>query len=828
MNTSNYSAKLKKTLLYSKEEAERLCCNQINPEHLLLGLLREGDNNAIRILSQLGLNSQALKSAIEAHTAMPEANFTAQSNIIISKSTEAVLHTMYNESRRLKNSEPDTEHLLLAMLKSNDNLARTILEEQKIFYSSVDAAITNSLHTAAPQNAIPIDEEDEEEVEEEATLKQKKNNTSTTPALDKFGHDLTQAARNNSLDPIVGREAETERVIQVLSRRKKNNPILIGEPGVGKTAIVEGLALCIAQHKTPRQLWNKRVISLDMASVVAGTKYRGQFEERIKNIIKEIENTPDIILFIDEIHTIVGAGDTSGSLDAANILKPSLARGELQCIGATSLNEYRKSIEKDGALERRFQKILVEPTSAASTLEILRNIKSHYEKHHNVCYTDAALEACVRLAERYISDRSFPDKAIDVLDEVGAKLSLVCEPLPKEIKQLEADIDEANRKKIAASSEQNYEEAATQRDIAKKLSQELMAIEQEWCKKQKSQPKIIDEQQIAATIASMTGVPAQRIAQNEGQRLKQMRTQLLSQIIGQESAVNTVVKSIQRNRIGLKDPNKPIGTFLFLGPTGVGKTLLAKLLAQEMFDNRDALIRIDMSEYLEKFSVSRLIGAPPGYVGHEDGGQLTERVRRKPYSIILLDEIEKAHPEVFNLLLQVMDEGRLTDSLGRMVDFRNTIIIMTSNVGSRQIKEFGRGVGFASQSRNEQEAATATVQKALNKVFSPEFLNRIDEVVTFNTLGKEQIEQIIDIETDALAQRLAQLQLKLKLDAKAKAFVVEKGFDAQNGARPLKRALQKYVEDPITDYLLENVATNATLSFTHKKDAAQLHLSVKE
>lgn len=830
MDTRNYSDRLKNILIFSREEAERLRENTIKPEHLLLGLLREGSGLAISILKQLGIDTKELKCEIEQRCSEETGKSDSYNgNITVLPATEDILRFMYLEARSLNSKQTDTEHLLLAILKDENNIGGKILQEKNIDYYSVRNLLDTKKETSL-QNALPAEDDTEEDFDDfdnkkETATAQKNRAVSDTPALDKFGFDLTVAAAENKLDPIVGREKEIERVIQILSRRKKNNPVLIGEPGVGKTAIVEGLADCIIQHKVPRQLWNKRVVSLDMAGIVAGTKYRGQFEERIKAILNELQNNPDIILFIDEIHTIIGAGNATGSLDAANMLKPSLARGEMQCIGATTLDEYRKTIEKDGALERRFQKVLVEPTSADDTLNILKNIKFRYEDHHNVKYSDDALVACVKLTERYISDRCFPDKAIDVLDEAGAKAHVKFTEIPEEIKVLDKKIEEATQRKIEASKNQNYEEAANQRDIARQLTEELKTFESNW-QQNNNMPQIIGEEQIAETVASITGVPAKRIAQAEGLRLKQMNAELKSKIIGQDSAIDKIVKSIQRNRVGLKDPNKPIGTFIFLGPTGVGKTHLAKQLSEQMFDSKDALIRIDMSEYLEKFSVSRLIGAPPGYVGHEDGGQLTERVRRKPYSIILLDEIEKAHPDVFNLLLQVLDEGRLTDSLGRIVDFKNTIIIMTSNVGSRQLKDFGKGIGFTSQSKDDNEVSQSTVQKALNKTFSPEFLNRIDDIIMFNSLTKTDIERIVDLELATLNKRMETMHLQLTLSNEAKLFIAEKGYDAQNGARPLKRAIQKYIEDPMTDFLLDNMTENAVLHFSLSNDKSALKIEL--
>ena len=648
-----------------------------------------------------------------------------------------------------------------------------------------------------------------------------------TPVLDRFGNDITKAAEEGRLDPVVGREREIERLIQILSRRKKNNPVLIGEPGVGKSAIVEGLALRIKEHKVSRLLFDKRIVSLDMAAIVAGTKFRGQFEERIKAIIEEVKKSPDVILFIDEIHNIVGAGSASGTMDAANLLKPALARGELQCIGATTLDEYRKNIEKDGALERRFQKVIVEQTSAEETLQILHNIKKNYEDHHNVIYTDGALEACVKLTQRYVSDRFFPDKAIDALDEAGAKVHVANVNAPKEIEELEDKIAETTAKKQDAARKQDFEAAANYRDEAHKLQTELQQKKEQWEKELSKNRETVDADKIAEVVAMMTGVPVQRIAQSEGARLLNMRDELKQSIIGQDEAIDKIVKAIQRNRVGLKDPNRPIGTFMFLGPTGVGKTHTAKKLAEFLFDSRDALIRVDMSEYMEKFSVSRLVGAPPGYVGYEEGGQLTEKVRRRPYSVVLLDEIEKAHPDVFNMLLQVMDEGRLTDSLGRQVDFKNTIIIMTSNIGTRQLKDFGGGVGFKTV-RNEQEYSRGVIQKALNRTFAPEFLNRVDDIVMFNSLDKEALYKIIDIEIEGFHKRAAGLGYQLTVTDAAKEFIVEKGFDSQYGARPLKRAIQKYIEDELAEMILRaEVNQGSKLVIGYKEGCDKLECGVK-
>lgn len=830
MEAASYSDNLKNIFSFSKEEAERLGNNYIGPEHFLLGIIRIDNSNARKILNKLGIDILELKKLIEDKIRIPEQQIKENKQIPLNASSEDILKYMLLEARLLGAKTIDSEHLLLGILKEENNLGGEILKEKGVSYFDVRKnLVTEQIEDFSIKNSFdPIDDDDEDDEVEDfnphKTKKQYMSDISDTPALDSFGFDITKAAAENKLDPTVGREREIERIIQILSRRKKNNPILIGEPGVGKTAIVEGLAQLIVQRKVNRSLLNKKLISLDMAAVVAGTKYRGQFEERLKAILNELQSNPDIILFIDEIHTIIGAGGASGSLDAANMLKPSLARGEVQCIGATTLDEYRKTIEKDGALERRFQKIIVEPTSQDDTLKILQNIKFRYEDHHKVQFTNEALEACVKLTDRYISDRQFPDKAIDVLDEAGSKAKLRSVQVPDEVKLLEEKIASVNNKKIEASKAQNYELAAELRDEAKSLTEQLNTALSNWEKTIENKPEIVTEDNIADVVATMTGIPAKRIAQAEGLRLKQMSNTLKSKVIGQNDAIEKVVKSIQRNRIGLKDPNKPIGTFIFLGPTGVGKTHLAKVLSEQMFDNKDAIIRIDMSEYLEKFSVSRLIGAPPGYVGHEDGGQLTEKVRRKPYSIILLDEIEKAHPDVFNLLLQVLDEGRLTDSLGRMVDFKNTIIIMTSNVGTKQLKEFGSGIGF-STSKNEEINSRSVIQKALNRTFSPEFLNRVDEVIYFDNLKKDDIFQIIDLELKELTKRLNNLNIKLHLNDEAKNFIAEKGYDIQYGARPLKRALQKYVEDVLTDYLLCNEEHKTELSLQLNTEKQEIEIA---
>lgn len=798
-----YSNQLSNALTYSIQESERLGNTYVGPEHLLLGLLRVGSGKALEVISSLQADAVKIKNEIE--ILVRTDNTTPNNDIIFLKSAEKLKKIMELEARSLSVDTVDTEHLLLAILKMKNNLADDILSSNNISYERVLEQITTK---NVENSKMPFDDDDEEEGEDPFAKKPKQTATqakqSDTPALDTFGTDITKAAKENRLDPIVGREKEIERIAQILSRRKKNNPVLIGDPGVGKSAIVEGLALRIIQHRVSRVLFDKRVVALDMASIVAGTKYRGQFEERIKAILNELQKNPNIILFIDEIHTIVGAGSAPGSLDAANMLKPALARGEIQCIGATTLDEYRQSIEKDGALERRFQKVIVDPTSAEETLQILENIQDRYEYHHNVRYTPEAIKACVRLTDRYITDRCFPDKAIDALDEAGSRVHISTASVPAEIEELEKEIEFVKKEKNRVIAEQKFEEAVPLRDKEKQMQYQLEDAIKRWEKESQEHPETVDEEKVAEVVAMMSGIPVQRIAQAEGLKLRQMKEVLQGQVIGQDEAVNKVVKAIQRNRIGLKDPNKPIGSFLFLGPTGVGKTHLAKILAEFMFDSTDSLIRVDMSEYMEKFSVSRLIGAPPGYVGYEEGGQLTEKVRRKPYSIVLLDEIEKAHPDVFNILLQVMDEGRLTDSLGRRIDFKNTIIIMTSNVGTRQLKDFGRGVGFnlSDDSLSDSEHSRGVIQKALNKTFAPEFLNRIDDVVMFDQLSKDSIKSIIDLELKGLFGRIIALGYKLELTPEAKDFIADKGYDVQFGARPLKRAIQRYLEDELADIVL--------------------------
>lgn len=836
---NQFSQRVSDIITYSKEEANRLKSRAIGPEHLLLALLRQGNGKAIDVLDRLGVDRKKLKQRIEHYLEIQaDHSLEADADIPLSPVASRILKICMLEARLLKSPSVDTEHILLAILKDGDNLAASVLEETGADYQTVFDLV--SMKSANPTAGMGYpDDEEEDEMEDGAGRQSASGNRqqsaqatsgksagSDTPVLDNFGTDMTRAAAEGKLDPVVGREREIERVAQILSRRKKNNPVLIGEPGVGKSAIVEGLALRITQRKVSRVLFNKRVIMLDMASVVAGTKYRGQFEERIRSIINELQNNPNVILFIDEIHTMVGAGAATGSMDAANMLKPALARGEIQCIGATTLDEYRKSIEKDGALERRFQKIIVEPTTADETLQILRNIKEKYEEHHNVTYTDAALEACVKLTERYITDRHFPDKAIDALDEAGSRVHLTHISVPKEIEEQEKLVEEARCLKAEAVKSQNFELAAGYRDQEREATNRLDAMKAEWETRVKEARQVVDEDEIANAVSMMSGVPVQRMAQAEGVKLAGMKDALQSQVIGQDTAIEKVVKAILRSRVGLKDPNRPIGTFMFLGPTGVGKTHLAKQLAKYMFGSSDALIRIDMSEYMEKYTVSRMIGAAPGYVGYEEGGQLTEKVRRRPYSIVLLDEIEKAHPDVFNILLQVLDEGRLTDNAGRTIDFKNTVIIMTSNIGTRQLKDFGRGIGFAAQNRgaDDKEYSRGVIQKALNKSFSPEFLNRLDEIITFDQLSLDSIIRIVDIELKGLYNRLEAIGFHLEVDDAAKNFLAAKGYDVQYGARPLKRAIQNYLEDKLSELIVSGaVQPGDVLCVSDAKDALEIH-----
>ena len=826
--SNEFTQQVSDIVVYGKEEANRLQNDHIEPEHLLLGILRDGECKAAEVLKSFYLDLKGIKNELETQLREKSILENYSQDISFSEEASKILTLSKLEARLMNDEKVDTPHILLAIMRDNQNNAYKILEKNDVTYEKI---IDRLKQEEAPFDGLDFNDDEEEEgigrrgnadknndgfgssANRQTTQTEQKQADGGTPYLDNYGIDLTKAAESGKLDPVVGREKEIERIAQILSRRKKNNPILIGEPGVGKSAIAEGLALRIVEKRVSRALFGKRIVSLDMTAVVAGTKYRGQFEERIRAILTEVKKHPDVILFIDEIHTIVGAGSAAGSMDAANMLKPALARGEIQCIGATTLDEYRKNIEKDGALERRFQKVLVEPTSPEETLQILRNIKDKYEEHHNVTYTDEALEACVRLTDRYVTDRYFPDKAIDAMDEAGSRIHLTHISVPREIEEQERLIEEAQQHKNEAIRLQNFELAASFRDRENQYTEQLERLKNEWKEKLKDNRETVDAPQIEEVVSMISGVPVQRMAQAEGVRLKGMKQALLSKVIGQDKAVETLVRSIQRSRVGLKDPNKPIGTFLFLGPTGVGKTHLAKELAKNMFGTTDAIIRIDMSEYMEKFTVSRLVGAPPGYVGYEEGGQLTEKVRRHPYSIVLLDEIEKAHSDVFNMLLQVMDEGRLTDSLGRTVDFKNTIIIMTSNIGTRQLKEFGKGIGFTAQTgENEKEHANSVIRKALNKSFAPEFINRLDEIVTFDQLDIASLEKIIDIELAGLYKRIEGCGYHLLLDQEAKRFVAEKGYDVQFGARPLKRSIQNHLEDGLAELIInEEPQTGDTL-----------------
>jgi len=804
---AKFSPRVKDVISFSREEALRLGNDFIGVEHLLLGLIREGEGMGIRILNEFNLDLKHIRQEIESGLTRSVKTFSQPAaNIPLVKQAEKVLKMTYLEAKVFKSPVIGTQHLLLSILKDDDNVACRTLNKYGVIYDNAKDELENMLEEEnLPKSEFPGSSDDEGE-NFGAAQRKSADPKSKTPVLDNFGRDLTKMAESGKLDPIVGREKEIERVSQILSRRKKNNPILIGEPGVGKSAIAEGLALRIVQRKVSRVLFNKRIISLDLASLVAGTKYRGQFEERMKAVMAEIEKNPDIILFIDEIHTIIGAGGASGSLDASNMFKPALARGEMQAIGATTLDEYRQYIEKDGALERRFQKVLIEPTSVDETVQILNNIKERYEEHHMVTYTPEAIVACVKLTDRYISDRHLPDKAIDALDEVGSRVHITNINVPKEIVSIESQLEELKEKKNEVIKSQQYEEAAKLRDDERKLQEQLEIEKKKWEDDSKAHRVVVTEEHVAEVVSMMCGIPVTRIAQKESGKLVKMGEELKGKVIGQEEAVDKVVKAIQRNRAGLKDPNKPIGSFFFLGPTGVGKTQLAKVLSKYLFDTEDSLIRIDMSEYMEKFSISRLVGAPPGYVGYEEGGQLTEKVRRKPYSIILLDEIEKAHPDVFNLLLQVLDDGQLTDGLGRKVDFKNTILIMTSNIGARQLADFGTGVGFGTKSQSEQrdENSKIVIQNALRKAFSPEFLNRMDDMIMFKSLTRESIHSIIDLELIKLYGRINDLGYEIEMTEKAKDFIVDKGYDEKFGARPLKRAIQKYIEDPLAEEIIKS------------------------
>ena len=833
---NNFSAQVKEIISFSREEALRLGNDFIGTEHLLLGLIREGDNTAIKILKSFNVDLYELRKEIELAVKDKAGKNIANINSLpLTKQAEKVIRVTVLEAKALKSATVETEHLMLSILKNKENIATQILNQFDVDYDLFrqELGIVKSNEPRAEYTDENDDDFDEEKKysQQKGSSRQQGTAKSKTPVLDNFGRDITKLAEMGALDPIVGRESEIERVSQILSRRKKNNPILIGEPGVGKTAIVEGLALRIVQRKVSRVLFDKRVISLDLAALVAGTKYRGQFEERMKAIMNELEKNRDVILFIDELHTIVGAGGASGSLDASNIFKPALARGELQCIGASTLDEYRMYIEKDGALDRRFQKVMVDPPTVDDTIKILNNIKTKYEEYHNVTYNDEAIDACVKLSDRYVTDRLLPDKAIDVMDEVGARVHLKNINVPQNIVDLEKKIEDVKNEKNKVVKSQKFEEAASLRDTEKRLQEDLEKAKGEWEEESKHKRYPIGEEDIAEVVSMMTGIPVKRMVQAETDKLRKMAEDMKGMVVGQSEAIQKVVKAIQRNRVGLKDPKKPIGTFIFLGPTGVGKTELARALARYMFDSEDSLIRIDMSEYMEKFTVSRLIGAPPGYVGYEEGGQLTEKVRRKPYSVILLDEIEKAHPDIYNILLQVLDDGQLTDGLGRKVDFKNTLIIMTSNIGARQLKDFGAGVGFATNARieNEDEANKAVIEKALKRTFSPEFLNRIDDVVIFNSLSKENIFEIIDILMKGVTKRLTNLGFSLELTEDAKSFIADKGYDQQFGARPLHRAIQKYLEDPLAEEILSmHVKAGDVLEADLDKEANKLKFSFKK
>ncbi len=841
----NFSPRVKDVIAFSKEEALRLGHDFIGTEHLMLGLLRDGNGKAVTILNALEVDLNHLRRKVEILSpANPGTGLTGndKKNLHLTRQAERALKTTFLEAKLFQSSSINTAHLLLCILRNENDPTTKLLNKMKVDYDGVKEQFKGMLtneedYTETPRAESFPNNDDESAAEEDGKenlfggASAKGNKKSKTPVLDNFGRDLTAMAEDGKLDPVVGREAEIQRVSQVLSRRKKNNPLLIGEPGVGKSAIAEGLALRIVQRKVSRILYDKRVVTLDLASLVAGTKYRGQFEERMKAVMNELEKNNDIILFIDEIHTIVGAGGATGSLDASNMFKPALARGEIQCVGATTLDEYRQYIEKDGALERRFQKVLVEPTSVEETIEILQNIKEKYETHHNVTYTDAALEACVKLTNRYMTERFLPDKAIDALDEAGSRVHIININVPKRILEIENKLEEVRELKNSVVKKQKYEEAAKLRDDEKNLEKELVIAQENWENDSKLHRETVDEEEVAEVVSMMTGVPVNRIAQTESNKLVELPELIKGKVIGQDEAVSKVVKAIQRNRAGLKDPNKPIGSFIFLGQTGVGKTQLAKVLAKELFDSDNALIRIDMSEYMEKFAISRLVGAPPGYVGYEEGGQLTEKIRRKPYAVVLLDEIEKAHPDVFNMLLQVLDDGHLTDSLGRKIDFRNTIIIMTSNIGARKLKDFGQGVGFGTAAQNDQADSNAKgiIENALKKAFAPEFLNRVDDVMVFNALEREDIHKIIDIELGMLFTRISDLGYTLNLTEKAKDYIADKGFDKEYGARPLKRAIQKYIEDALAEEIINNnLKEGDTITMDLDEKTNELTIKIKK
>ena len=840
----NFSPRVKDVITYSKEEALRLGHDFIGTEHLMLGLLRDGNGKAISILNALEIDLDYLRRKIEILTPANPTNSPEpqhKTNLHLTRQAERALKTTFLEAKLFQSRSINTAHLLLCILRNENDPTTKVLHKLQVDYETVKdqfkymSVDTDDDFIDMPSaDAFPEDPAEEEESRGQSSSyatssEDKKGKKSSTPVLDNFGRDLTKIAIEGNMDPVIGREKEIERVSQILSRRKKNNPLLIGEPGVGKSAIAEGLALRIIQKKVSRVLYNKRVVTLDLASLVAGTKYRGQFEERMKAVMNELEKNSNIILFIDEIHTIVGAGGATGSLDASNMFKPALARGEIQCIGATTLDEYRQNIEKDGALERRFQKVIVDPTTVDETIEILQNIKDKYEAHHNVNYTDAAIEACVLLSDRYMTDRFLPDKAIDAMDEAGSRVHITNMEVPEQIVTIEEELERVREQKNTVVKRQKYEEAAKLRDDEKKLEKELLLAQEDWQEEQRQNRETVTENDIADVVSMMTGIPVQRVADGESERLSKLSEFIQGKVIGQENAVEKVAKAIQRNRAGLKNPNKPIGSFIFLGQTGVGKTQLAKVLAQELFESEASLIRVDMSEYMEKFSISRLIGAPPGYVGYEEGGQLSEKVRRKPYSVVLLDEIEKAHPDVFNMLLQVLDDGYLTDSLGRRVDFKNTVIIMTSNVGARQVKDFGLGVGFgtAAQKSQEDKNIQGVIQNALKKTFSPEFLNRIDDVIIFNTLDKEDLKKIIALELGALRNRVKELGYSLELTDSAVSFLIDKGYDKQYGARPLARAIQRYVEDVLAGEIISNKLSNgAKATFDWNGESEKLSLNI--
>ncbi len=839
----NFSPRVKDVIAYSKEEALRLGHDFIGTEHLMLGLLRDGNGKAISILDALDVDLDHLRRKVEILSpANPNSGNTQKDkkNLHLTRQAERALKTTFLEAKLFQSSSINTAHLLLCILRNENDPTTKLLHKLKVDYDGVKDQFKSMITSdddyleSPTSESFPSDSDEPTEGKESSfgsSSGQKGSKKSKTPVLDNFGRDLTRLAEENKLDPVVGREKEIERVSQILSRRKKNNPLLIGEPGVGKSAIAEGLALRIINKKVSRILYNKRLVTLDLASLVAGTKYRGQFEERMKAVMNELEKNDDVILFIDEIHTIVGAGGATGSLDASNMFKPALARGEIQCIGATTLDEYRQYIEKDGALERRFQKVMVEPTTVEETIEILKNIKEKYEDHHNVNYTDDALVACVKLTNRYMTDRFLPDKAIDAMDEAGSRVHIVNMDVPKQILELEKQLEDVRDLKNSVVKKQRYEEAAKLRDDEKRLEKELSVAQEKWEEDSKMHRETVSEDNVADVVSMMSGIPVNKIAQTESNKLAELPELIKGNVIGQDEAVAKVAKAIQRNRAGLKDPNKPIGSFIFLGQTGVGKTQLAKILAKELFDSEDALIRIDMSEYMEKFAISRLVGAPPGYVGYEEGGQLTEKVRRKPYSVILLDEVEKAHPDVFNMLLQVLDDGYLTDSLGRRIDFRNTILIMTSNIGARQLKDFGQGVGFGTAAKKSQADShqRTVIENALKKAFAPEFLNRIDDVMVFNPLEREHIHQIIDIELNKLFDRIRELGYELQLTDEAKDYIADKGFDKQYGARPLKRAIQKYIEDALAEEIVNSKIEEGDSIFMdfNKKDET-LSIEIKK